>query len=245
MANNTHSLDLELSSTQYASIADGSQTGLDIASDFTFETWIKLEQLSSTAGANFQMIAKYDSAGDQRAYHFHLRSDTNKMQIFFDSVGDGVAGNITNAISDTAITTIGSWVHIAVVVDISGPTVTFYKNTVADTTTYEQQNATTLKNSSAAFEIGARDGATTFDGKLNNVRVWSDIRTSGEIAANWKTVLTTEGNLVGSWYANDNHNDLTSNNNDLTASGSPVFSTDVPFGISGNPMFFSPQLAIG
>jgi hypothetical protein len=42
---NTHSLDLELSSSQYAYITDANQTGLDITGDFTIEAWIKLNRL--------------------------------------------------------------------------------------------------------------------------------------------------------------------------------------------------------
>jgi len=35
--------------------------------------------------------------------------------------------------------------------------------------------------------------------------------------------------LVGYWRFENNYLDETTNNNDLTASGSPVFSTDIPF----------------
>ena len=68
-----------------------------------------------------------------------------------------------------------------------------------------------------------------FDGKLNSLRVWSDIRTEAEIDANWKTSTPAGDNLQGSWYYNDDHNDDSGNGNTLTASGSPVFSTTIPY----------------
>ena len=43
---NTHSTDLESGSSQYWSITDASQTGLDITGDFSIEGWVKLESLN-------------------------------------------------------------------------------------------------------------------------------------------------------------------------------------------------------
>ena len=48
---NRYSLDLELSSSQYAYVADNPE--LSITGDITIEAWIKLEQLPSTAGTAF------------------------------------------------------------------------------------------------------------------------------------------------------------------------------------------------
>ena len=69
--------------------------------------------------------------------------------------------------------------------------------------------------------------------------MWSDIRTASEIADNAGVELTgSEGNLVGYWKLNNDYTDETSNGNDLTASGSPVFSTNIPWenptGVSGS-----------
>jgi len=42
------SIDLERSSSQYLSITDASQTGLDFTGDFTIEGWVKLESSLTT-----------------------------------------------------------------------------------------------------------------------------------------------------------------------------------------------------
>src|SRR3990167_9797354 len=122
MADNTHSLDLELSSSQYASIADASQTGLDLSTDFTVEAWVKLEKLPSTAGAGFTMISKFRSDVNG-GYEFAIRSSDDKAVIRF---GDA-SGNVTVGVGNTAITS-GTWTHIAIAVDISVPSVEVYIN---------------------------------------------------------------------------------------------------------------------
>lgn len=228
---NTHSLDLELSSSQYAGIVDGSQTGLDITGDITMEMWIKLEQLPSTAGTRFGFISKFDEGASQISYR--LESGTaDKVEFFYSA--DGNTTGWTRIITDNAIFDggdVAAWVHLAVSVDVSAKTMVVYKDTVADvggnTTTGTD---TSIFNGTADFQIGAISASAIYsDMKVNNARIWSDIRTSGEISSNWKTVLTSGDNLQGSWYNIDSHNDLTSNGNNLTAVASPVFATDVPF----------------
>ena len=53
---NTHSLDLELSSSQYAYVADNAD--VSVTGDISIEAWIKLEQKASTAGTNFLIVDK-------------------------------------------------------------------------------------------------------------------------------------------------------------------------------------------
>ena len=90
---------------------------------------------------------------------------------------------------------------------------------------------TSIVNSTAAFVIGTFDGGTDYlDGLIDDVRIWNAIRSATDIAnARSAQLLGSETNLQGYWRLNNNYTDLTSNNNTLTASGSPVFSTDVPF----------------
>jgi len=69
-----------------------------------------------------------------------------------------------------------------------------------------------------------------FDGLIDEVRVWNDIRSDAEVDDNKLTELVgNEAGLAGYWKLNNDYLDETSNNNDLTAVAAPVFSTDVPF----------------
>jgi len=229
---NTHSLDLESGSNQYAAIADGSQTGLDITTDYSIEAWVKIESSKT------HVVVGKDNVGVSRAYRFIINSDNTIRTTFYGS------GSLTDFQSNPTITT-GVWTHIAVTVDISVPDCTFYINGSSVAKTTNSSGATTIDNSTAEFAIGRNlnsgSGVNYFDGLVDEVRVWSDIRTAGEISNNYETELTgSEANLVGYWKLNNNYLDETSNNNDLTASGSPVFSTDIPFDkkVPGSVLFF-------
>lgn len=238
---NTHSLDLERSSSQYASIADGDQTGLDLSTDFTFELWIKVEQLPSTAGGTFGLISKDDVAS--RAYGFYFSSD-DKLHVEFFSA----ASAYTQGVTDSAFLVggdVGSWVHVATSMDISGPTAVFYKNASSVASSMPNTAATSIRNSTSIFTIGALASVSNFfDGLIDEARVWNDIRTGGEITSNYlKELAGTEAGSVGYWKLNNDYTDSqTSGNNDLTGQGAPVFSTDVPFVGVGETSAFLPLL---
>ena len=225
---NTHSLDLELSSSQYASIADASQTGLDLNSDFSLECWVKIEQLPSTAGSGFALIAK-DDASSQRSWYLRLLNNDKISVGYFDSGGTNRETVSTSAVLGAG--DVGVWNHFAATVNITTPTLTIYKNAVSVACTPAGTGGASIKNSTSAMYIGTLGGTGNFmDGLIDDIRVWSDVRTAAEILANYGTQLVgNEANLVGYWKLNNDYLDETSNNNDLTASGSPVFSTTIPF----------------
>ena len=76
------------------------------------------------------------------------------------------------------------------------------------------------------------------DGVMDDIRIWDDIRTQGEIQANDDTQLNgNEANLVAYWMLNNNSEDkgeitdpAGSDSEDATLVNSPVYDTDVPFG---------------
>ena len=218
---NTKSLDLELSSSQYAYISDANQTGLDLNSDFTMEFWAKLESLSS---GDHYVIMKYIASS--KAYYVGFDSiGRMKLQFFND------AGVYTRLLSDNDITSIGNWKHYAITVDISVPSAVLYVDGVSVDITLDKTDATSIKNSSADFVIGAfKENSNSYvDGLIDEVRVWNDIRTATEISDNYQKELDgDESGLVGYWKFNDSALDETSNDNDLTLSGSPSYSSDIP-----------------
>ena len=228
---NTHSIDLELSSSQYLSIPDASQTGLDLATDFTFEVGMKLEQLPSTAGTFFSVINKHDATLDKAYLAFIKPADDLFCLAFFDSSANYTQFNMNEAF---VAGDVGNWIHLTVTVDISVPSMSFYKNSISKAGTQAIANATTIKNNDEPFMIGSRldnsSAGAFFDGLIDEVRVWSDIRTPTEISDNYdKELVGNEANLVGYWKLNNSLLDETANNNDLTNNNSAVFSSSVPF----------------
>lgn len=174
-------LDLELSSSQYASITDAAQTGLDITGDFSFSLWLKLEQLPSTATTNFAICGKYLSTGNQRSYRILIGSD-DKLNIQYS--GDGT--NITQIISTSAAFVagdVGNFRHLAVAVDVSAKTAIAYKNNVSIAFDAAIGTQTSVFNGTAVFDIGNGNTAapTYFDGIIDDLGVFDRLLTATEI----------------------------------------------------------------
>jgi len=74
--------------------------------------------------------------------------------------------------------------------------------------------------------------ATTWDGELDEVRIWSTVRTAAEIdALRLVEARGDESGLVAAWHFDGNYDDATSNAATLTPTPAnvPVFSKDTPF----------------
>jgi len=220
---NTNSLDLELDSSQYAGISDATQTGLDITGDITIEAWIKVES-TPAAGVYYPIVTKGHTS-TKRGYYFEYHKSgggTERLGCLISDNGSSVSEHYKSFAPTT-----GVWYHVAMTYDVSAGTAEFFVN--GSTLGTVASGKTSIFDNDGEFHIGENEGAY-FDGLVDEVRVWNDIRTSGEISANYQTELVgDEANLVGYWKFNNNYLDETTNNNDLTSSGSPVFSTDVPF----------------
>jgi len=223
----THSLDLESGSSQYASIADASQTGLDPSGDFTLEAWIKLESLPASSGYYFIAckggisIAESDSTWQ---YGLWYDNDTARRLVF--GVRQSGVGKYAVA---TVTLDVGVWYHVAG---------TFQGNTAVKIWLNGKEMASTVAtaasvvNTGRPFGIGA-DQATTpalfFDGQIKDVRFFDDLRTAAEIAADAHTESVSNANLKGEWNLNNAYTDASGGGNTLTASGSPTFTTNIPW----------------
>src|SRR3990167_7724570 len=226
MSINTHSLDLERDSSQFAFKTDNAS--LSITGDFTFEAYVKPE----TVGILQYFTCKNDNTGAQRAYEIVMDTNNLPMVTYYSHVsfGDGLWTRTTSNVALSA----GSWAHMAVTVDVSVPTITWYLNGTVVASTVNNATALSIADSSADFVIGAGlSGGTkisTYDGLIDDIRLWNDIRTAQEISDNRSIELAgTEANLVGYWKLNNDYSDETANNNDLTSSGTPSFSSDIFF----------------
>ena len=214
---NTKSIDLELSSSQYLSITDASQTGLEPTNDFTIEMWIKPESLS----LGYPVVKGYTDS----TITYRIETGSTGYVGFYVTYSGGTY-NISTA---TGVLSAGVWTHIAVVKRSTGTGMEIYINGVSSTTGGGTNNA--LTNSDPVL-FGARKNPAQdfFDGLIDDVRVWSDVRTGQEIRENMlKELVGDEANLQGYWKLNNSLLDETSNNNDLTNNNSAVFSTTVPF----------------
>ena len=219
---NSHSIDLELSSSQALTITDGDQTGLDLTGDLTFEMWVKFESLVATT----VLLSKQDPNIPQISYVLKQYVAGNELilQMYSGSSNEQWKINWTPST--------GTWYHVAVSYDASAATCKFYIDGV-QTGGDQVGTNTTIFNSNVPFAIGADYNTVLsnfFDGLIDDVRVWNDVRTGTEISDNYEKELNgDEAGLVAYWKLNNSLLDETSNDNDLTNNNSATFSTDVPF----------------
>lgn len=251
---NTYSIDFELSSSQYGKANDNAY--VSITGDITIELWMKLEQLPSTAGTQFTVVNKSDAqASNLRSWYTSIGTD-DKFYVFYSA--DGTSTNQTIIATDAAFAVggdVGAWVHGAISVDVSAKTGTFYKNGSSVATSYVSGTDTAIHDNASNFTIGCIDSLSTarlfFDGKIDEVRLWDDIRTAQEISDNYQNeIARNEAGLVGYWKFNEGTGtsviDSSTNSTTLTLVNTPAWSTDVPFRkAAGNSMFFSGGLTMG
>ena len=210
---------MEASSSQYASISDGSQTGLDITGDMTSAQWLKFESV----GVN-TFIARYRTDTSNRAYLIFYDVNQGVLKFVNSSNGSGFTEG-TVAWSPTANT----WYHVAVTK--SGTTATFYINgSTVGTATVESSQF----NSNSTFAIGAivdTSPVLFHDGLADDVRIWARALSGTEIGDlyNAPATFSNGADLKGWWKFDNAYTDASGNGNTLTAQNSPVFSTDVPF----------------
>ncbi|OQX51539.1 hypothetical protein B5M47_00310 [candidate division CPR3 bacterium 4484_211] len=109
---------------------------------------------------------------------------------------------VNGAVSSTLVA--DKWQHIAI-------------------TTGTAENASNL-------DIGRTADANYLGGKIDEVRLWNDVRTAAEIQQNmFKQIDPSSANLVGYWRFNENTGttafDETTNNNDGTLTNGPIWTT--------------------
>lgn len=127
----------------------------------------------------------------------------------------------------------GSWQNATVVWDSSISTAEFYLTGVSLGT--QVGALTTINDNNSVFNVGRDlDSSSTtqhlYDGLIDSVRVFAGYLTATDITSTlYRHISTTSLGLVAYYKFNADATDSTSNANDLTLTGSPVYSTDVPF----------------
>jgi hypothetical protein len=230
---NSQSLSIENELEQYAYISDIDQIGLDVGGDITIEAWVNFESLS-TAGNQMLIAGKDDWSGlSKRQYHFKLNTDQDGVHSLALRLGH--ASSVSSAFVEWT-PNLNIWYHLAVSRDVETGEVRFFVNGLQ---IGEVQNSSTLpiQDTTSAFSVGGYfssvgivDPETILDGLIDEVRIWNDVRSQGELFDHMNTdLLGNEENLVGYWNFNGTTNDSTSNGNHLILFNGPVFSGDVPY----------------
>lgn len=125
----------------------------------------------------------------------------------------------------------GVWNRLSVAWTAASSMATFYLNAVALGTSTGTK--TSISNNASLLYVGADKGASTvgdfFNGLQDDIRIWNNVQTAGQILTNLQLQLTgSEGGLQAYYKFNGDYTDGTSNTNTLTNHGT-TFSTNVPF----------------
>lgn len=226
---NSHSLDLELSSSQYAYINDGDSTNLDFTGNGSVECWVKFESLTIDPLDAIVLVGKYGAGAGSAGWQFYV-IETDPGYALALIVTAGGSAEIESVVWAPSLAT---WYHVAVSWEDVGTStdVKFYVDGSQQGST-QNSGLDPMSASSYPLAIGCEPddlGDQLLDGRIDDVRVWNDVRTQTEFNDNKDVELEgNEAGLVAYWKFNAGYLDETSNDNDLTGVGS-TFSTDVPF----------------
>jgi RHS repeat-associated protein len=217
---NTYALNLQGSSSQYATASDSAS--LSPTGDLTLEMWINPQ--SDMSGLNRHLINKSTvSAVSYILYH----SAGNGLNLEIDpAVGSGV----DQGVSWTFPT--NTWNHLMATYKASTGEVKFYINCV-------QQGATqtgypnNIQDTTGTLKIGTDNSGTTFNGMVDDIRIWNKVKSVTECSNDYLKEIAASTTLKGYWKMDGNYFDSSNNGNSLTAFNNPTFNVNVPPFISG------------
>lgn len=190
----------------------------DLEFPFTIEAWMKPENFSDPYSTIFV------SDNPSEAYYgfwFRLSESGNVILEMGDGSGSSGSGNRQGRITSESVL-LDEWVHVAAICN-SDSDVDFYINGVlkTDVSTGGSASISTLTHSSSTALIGNMEtifDSHPFNGVIDEVRLWDDVRTDTEIRENMcKKLGETETNLIGYWKADESY--LSSTVADYSASG--------------------------
>ncbi len=158
----------------------------NITSAFTIETWVYWED----AGSTVQFL--FGKAYEQMELHTYTDG-----KLRFIPATDVAIDSVNSVLP------LNQWTHIAVVYEPSTATGKIYINGVSvDVKVIGKPITTPLDSSTNSFMLSRRGVTSTssyyyLNGKLNDFRIWNDVRTAEEISSNMNTELVgDESNLI-------------------------------------------------
>ncbi len=221
LTDNPYGTDIEAGSTQYWSITDAAQTGLDLTGDFTLSVWVNLESLPS--GDCLTPISKTND-GVGGSYVLRICDDTTDTLNSY-TIGGGFDNHVQSWGPSAATT-----YHIVWTYENGAKNYKYYIDGAQLGSTFTGVN-TSVNNTTQPFQIGATlitgTPSRKFDGVIDDVRVWSRELSSTEVADLYAEPCSFDNgtNLEGWWLFDNDGTDQTANNNDLTNNNSATFTT--------------------
>lgn len=165
--------DFEVDNTEYLSITNAAQTGLDRTGDFSFAFWWKPETITQNHG--FWTTVN----GNNNNYGVRALWNTNNDLILNVR---SASGSDNHTLNNNFVPTAGTWYHIVFTFDSSAAQAKAYIDSTAQTT------STLTYSNSTTGDGGARIGGATvsanawdLDALIDEFGFWSKVLTQTEV----------------------------------------------------------------
>ncbi len=214
----------------YIEVTNESNFDFERVDEFTFEAWIYTREYNSATIFN-----KVFAGSADRGFRFALYDTYLYFALFYDR---GSTNELV-LISDGELP-LNQWTHVAAVYDGSNNAnnVKLYINGVEQGNNIISNSLSSTTLNDNPFRIGSYNGLSRFfNGFMDEIRVWSDVRTEIEIQTFMNQELTgTEGSLVSYFNFNEGTGaqlvtDKTGNSEGslVNIDANTAWSTDTPF----------------
>ncbi len=166
--------DFERGSSQFFSITDAAQTGLDITGDISFSVWVKFETIEAST-----IIAKFGDNGAPGDAAYRLIAGDGGLHL---SVTNSAGTTAYGSWPSLGLST-GTWYHLVATWKASTSKANLYINDAAQaekTTT----GVTDIRNTTNNFNLGISNypaDANYMDGVLDEVGIWNRVLTQGDV----------------------------------------------------------------
>lgn len=234
--NNTKSIKFDSGSTEYATIADGDQTGLDPSgAEMTISLWVNITTAPSNNGDPQVLASKFD-ASSNGFFFLYKREDPGAAYLLQLQAFDG--GSHTRAIYTGHDLGTSTWVHLVGVWDLdSGPVINVWEDGVEDTGGTDLTAATDFGDAAGDYDIAYSTYFSAWPSPIaiDEYIVWDRALTDTEVGyvynrnGTYCDLISTDANLQAYWRFEDTPDDETANNNDLTLVNTPTYQAGVPF----------------
>jgi hypothetical protein len=179
--------DFDIENSEYLTISDAAQTGLDLGTQFTLEAWVKA---ASTTGSCCRVFLGKSGGTGQSSYQLRWSDDRFTLRLSFD-------GTNSSILNQTGSVGINTWYYVVGV--YNNPNLDLYLDGSLNRSLAGLGGA--VFNSTAVFNIGARHNPVDpFDGIIDEGRVSNVARSAAWISAQHKSmtdVFITYGTAGG------------------------------------------------
>lgn len=220
---------------QYAEIPSHEDFNIEANESFSITCWVNLDQL--VEGQNSRFVSRRLMNESTQTTGYEMWGANSSTQFYAVNTPKPSSGNIYSQWS-TGSYTVGSWVHLAMVINRADNTVTIYHDGIqgGQGESADLSSWTVVNNNKVylggAYSVSANGLINLMDGKLANVRFWSKALTAAEVAADMTATVGPDTEALIAAYDFTNISgltvpDISGHGHDATLSGFDPVGSDV------------------